>query len=163
MLKLMKQIEDLMLGRAWQIKEHVPWSTFYGRISWYSTIWWLYTIFSHLMPILSHVCFIIFNITLKLVHEKNCNFSLGGIPKSGTFCLLCFDQASSGICSILDGHTTDIRNLVNQNKPNKRFRILVSHPVFLVYILSRAREAGSSLKAAAHAPTKGTPQNPLAC
>ena len=29
-------------------------------------------------------------------------------------------------------------------------------------ILSRAREVGSPLKAAAQAPTKGTPQNPLA-
>ncbi len=33
----------------------------------------------------------------------------------------------------------------------------------LYRILSRAREAGSPLKAAVRDPTKGTPQNPLAC
>ncbi len=35
--------------------------------------------------------------------------------------------------------------------------------VLRLYILSRAREAGSPLKAAARAPTRGTPQDPLAC
>ncbi len=58
--------------------------------------------------------------------------TLGGIPKSGTFCLVCFDWPISAYSEIgADSGTLEqiSGTWSNQNKPNKRFRILVSHPV----------------------------------
>ncbi len=78
------------------------------------------------------------SIYLKICHS----LSLGGIPKSGTFCLVCFDWLSSAYsCSRIFPHFRCCNSgtlepisgtCSNQNKLNKRFRILVSHPVLWI-------------------------------
>ena len=55
--------------------------------------------------------------------------TLGRIPKSGTFCLACFNLSKFRKSAPTFRNRADIRKLANQNKPNKWFRILVSRPV----------------------------------
>ncbi len=60
--------------------------------------------------------------------------TLDGIPKSGTFCSACFDLSKfRKSAPMFRLHICPRQNLVNQNKPNKRFRILVSHPVLTMF------------------------------
>ena len=74
----------------------------------------------------------------KQYHKLWKLYTLGGIPKSRTNCWLVLIDQVPDICSVYDcliwsrfwNVGADFRNLLNQNKPNQWFQILVSHAVY---------------------------------
>ncbi len=78
---------------------------------------------------------------LESAQIMNYTYTLGGITKSLTFCLACFCM---GKCSIdflqnlyfsrlIPYIVSTFPNILNQNKPKKRSRILLSRPLYILY------------------------------